>query len=58
LNKPIVNYKQMKTVFEPTYVRISDLFTPRKLMDAINYLADNKDHGDSYAQMTGSHKRT
>jgi hypothetical protein len=48
----------MKTVFEPTYVGISDLFTPRKLMDAINYLVDNKDHGDSYAQMTGSHKRT
>jgi hypothetical protein len=32
LNKPIVKYKLIKTIFEPTYVCIFDLFTPSKLV--------------------------
>jgi hypothetical protein len=56
LNKSILNYNQMKTIFDPTHVPNESLFTLCKLVYAINYLADNKAHGRSYADMKGSER--
>jgi hypothetical protein len=54
LNTPITNYQQMKTIFDQPYMRAEDFFSPRNLMVAINYLADNKVNSTNYADMTGS----
>jgi hypothetical protein len=48
LNKSILNYNQVKTIFDPTHVPNEFLFTLCRLVDAINYLADNKAHGRSH----------
>jgi hypothetical protein len=53
----IANYQQMMTICEPAFVCNYILFTPRKLVAAINYLADNKTHGSTYAYMTVSERR-
>jgi hypothetical protein len=47
----------MKMIFELEFVRYEILFTPRKLVATINYLADNKPHGRTYVDITTSKRR-
>jgi hypothetical protein len=49
-----MNYQQMKTIFKPSLMHNEILFTPHKLVAAINYLTDNKAHGSTYANMPSS----
>jgi hypothetical protein len=57
LNKPIPNYNQLKTIFESRHVRNETLSTPHKHVDDMNYLAENKAHGSSKADMTRPARR-
>ena len=56
VNKPIANYAQMKTIFTPRLVNSRQLFEPKLLIKAIDYLADNKAEGSDYAKMTASER--
>jgi hypothetical protein len=47
----------MKTIFEPAFVRNEILFTLHKIVASINYVADKKAHGSTYADMIGSERR-
>jgi hypothetical protein len=56
-NTPITNYQQMMMIFELEFVHYEILFTPRKLVSTIKYLADNKTHGSTYVDITTSKRR-
>ena len=57
VNKPIANYAQMKTIFTPQLVSSKQLFEPKLLIRAMEYLADNKAEGSEYAKMTASDRK-
>jgi hypothetical protein len=48
----------MKTIFDQPLVQTQELFSPRNFMIAINYLADNKADGTTFADMIGEKRRT
>jgi hypothetical protein len=53
LNKPIVNYRQMKRIFaQPPLVNWKKVYPTSNLIAAINHLADNKTNGTFFACMT------
>jgi hypothetical protein len=53
LNKPIVNYRQMKCIFaQPPLVNWKKLYYTSNLIAAIDHLADNKTNGTFFARMT------
>jgi hypothetical protein len=59
VNKPIINYHQMKLIFDrPVVVNMKNLFSPSNLMAAIDHLVDNKADGTTYARMTPTDRRT
>jgi hypothetical protein len=50
---PIINYHQMKTIFDQlVVVNIKNLFFPSNLMAAINHPGDNKADGTTFVDMT------
>jgi hypothetical protein len=53
LNKPIVNYRQMKRIFDqPPLVNWKKMYSISNLIAAIDHLADNKTDGTTIARMT------
>jgi hypothetical protein len=47
LNKPIVNYRVMKRIFDqPPLVNWKKVYSPSNLIAAIDHLADNKVDGN------------
>jgi hypothetical protein len=58
VNKPIVNFAQMKTIIAPRLVPDRKLFNPHSLIKEVDYLADNATNGGKYANMTTGESRT
>jgi hypothetical protein len=52
LNKPIVNYRQMKRIFDQPPLMNWKVYSTSNLIAAINHLADNKADGTTFARMT------
>ena len=52
LNKPIVNYAQMKKIFTPRNIARRNLYTLVLLTQAMNFLADEELAHTMYAQIT------
>jgi hypothetical protein len=53
MNKPIINYRQMKLIFDhPAVVNWKKAYCTSKLIAAIDHLADNKADGTTFARMT------
>jgi hypothetical protein len=57
VNKHIVNYAQMKTIFTFTFVHSGQFLDPRLLIKAIDYLAESTTKGDDYAKIKISERR-
>jgi hypothetical protein len=52
MNKPIINYRQMKLIFDRLVeVNCKKVYSPSNLMAAINHLADNKADSTTFARM-------
>ena len=56
LNKPILNYSQMKTIFMFSNTPATSVYTPVILDRALNYLADHEEEHCKYAAMTEREK--
>jgi hypothetical protein len=53
LNKPIINYRQMKRIFNhPPLVNWKKVYSTSNLIVAIDHLADNKADGTIFTRMT------
>jgi hypothetical protein len=53
MNKPIINYRQMKLIFDrPTMVNWKKVYSTSNLIAAIDHLANNKADGTTFARMT------
>jgi hypothetical protein len=48
LNKPILNYAQMKEIFMPSLFNKHQLYESRSLIKALNFIASNKDECAKY----------
>ena len=57
INKPIVNYDQMRTMYTRTKVPTPNLYAPVSLIQAMNFLADHEDEHIMYAQMNKGERR-
>ena len=57
INKPIVNYDQMRTMYTRTKVPTPNLYGPHHLIQALNYLADHEDEHIRYAKMNMGERR-
>jgi hypothetical protein len=58
LNKPIVNYRQMKCIFDqPPLVNWKKVYSTSNLIAAIDHLADNKADGTTFARMTPADRK-
>jgi hypothetical protein len=58
LNKPIVNYRQMKRIFDqPPIVNWKKVYSTSNLITAIDHLADNKTDGTFFARMTAADRK-
>jgi hypothetical protein len=52
LNKPIVNYRQMKHIFDqPPLMNWKKVYSTSNLIAAIEHLVDNKADGTTFARM-------
>ena len=58
INKPIVNFAQMKMIFTPQYFGERQLYDPRLMIEAIDLLVDNKEERDAYAKMGSTQRRS
>jgi hypothetical protein len=53
MNKPIINYCQMKRIFDrPAVVNWKKVYSTSNLIAAIDHLVDNKAGGTTFAHMT------
>jgi hypothetical protein len=53
MNKPIINYRQMKLIFDrPAVVNWKKVYSTSNLIAAIDHLADNKADSTTFARMT------
>jgi hypothetical protein len=53
MNKPIINYRQMKRIFDrPAVVNWKKVYSTSNLIAAIDHLVDNKAGGTTFARMT------
>jgi hypothetical protein len=58
MNKPIINYRQMKLIFDRLVeVNWKKVYSPSNLMAAIDHLADNKVDGTTFARMRPPDRR-
>jgi hypothetical protein len=58
LNKPIVNYRQMKCIFDqPPLVNWKKVYSTSNLTAVIDHLADNKADGTTFACMTPADRK-
>jgi hypothetical protein len=58
MNKPIINYRQMKRIFDrPAVVNWKKVYSTSNLIAAIDHLADNKADGTTFARMTPADRR-
>jgi hypothetical protein len=58
MNKPNINYRQMKHIFDqPAHVNWKKVYSTSNLIAAIDYLADNKADGTTFARMTPTDKK-
>jgi hypothetical protein len=58
MNKPIINYRQMKLIFDRTVeVNWKKVYCPSNLMSAIYHLTNIKADGTTYAQMRPADRR-
>ena len=58
LNKPIINYAQIKTLYMARNVHPRNLYSPALPIKAMNYLANHIDEQIMYANMTPSRRNT
>jgi hypothetical protein len=58
LNKPIVNYRQMKCIFDqPPLMNWKKVYSTSNLIAAIDHLVDNKADGTTFARMTSADRK-
>jgi hypothetical protein len=58
MNKPIINYRQMKHIFDrPAVVNWKKVYPTSNLIAAIDHLADNKADGTTFSRMTPADRR-
>jgi hypothetical protein len=58
LNKPIINYHQMKRSFyQPPLVNWKKIYSTSNLIAAIDHLADNKTDDTTFARMTPADRK-
>jgi hypothetical protein len=58
LNKPIVNYRQIKRIFDqPPLVNWKKVYSTSNLIATIDRPADNKADGTTFARMTSADRK-
>jgi hypothetical protein len=58
MNKLIINYRQMKHIFDqPALVNWKKVYSTSNLIAAIDHLADNKADGTTFARMTPADRK-
>jgi hypothetical protein len=58
MNKPIINYCQMKLIFDrPAVVNWKKVYSTSNLIPMIDHLADIKADGTTFARMTPANRK-
>jgi hypothetical protein len=58
MNKPIINFRQMKCIFDrPAVVNWKKVYSTSNLIAVIDHLADNKADGTTFARMTPANRK-
>jgi hypothetical protein len=53
MNKPIINYRQIKHIFDqPALMNWKKVYSTSNLIAAIDHLVDNKADGTTFTRMT------